>query len=124
MSEDRYQAILKEYNITPDDLKTPFPLKDAVVIAKEFSEWRLTNSHLDITPDEVRVIEENNKNDEELMRKSYMEKWIKKNGDKANYGMLLEALRFISRIDLVEKTIDLLLKQIKKGKRNFTVYSV
>ena len=124
MSEDRYQAILKEYNITPDDLKTPFPLKDAVVIAKEFSEWRLTNSHLDITLDEVRVIEENNKNDEELMRKSYVEKWIRKNGDKANYGMLLEALRFISRIDLVEKTIDLLLKQIKKGKRNFTVYSV
>ncbi|XP_019848953.1 PREDICTED: uncharacterized protein LOC109580354 isoform X2 [Amphimedon queenslandica] len=112
--EDQLQAILKECNITPEDLKRPFPLKDAVVIAKDFSEWRLTNGHLNITLDEVRAIEENNKNDEELMRKSYMEKWIRKNGEKANYGMLLEALKLISRMDLVEKTIFLLSKQIKK----------
>lgn len=76
--EDQLQDILKEYNISPEDFKIPFPLKDAVVIAKDFSDWRLTNGHLDITPDEVIAIEKNNKNDEELMRKLYVEKWIRK----------------------------------------------
>ena len=103
---------IKEYHVTPDDLKCSCTPERAAEIAKHFSEWRLANAHLNVTPDEVRVIEVNHKIDENLKRQAFLEKWIAKNGDKATYLMLLKALDHCCRIDLVES----LLKLIKQGK--------
>lgn len=103
---------IKKHHVTPNDLKCRCTAEHAAEIAKHFSEWRLADTWLNVTPDEVNVIEENHKNDENLKRKAFLKKWITKNGDDATYLMLLKALHHCERNDLVES----LLKLIKQGK--------
>lgn len=97
-----------EYNLSNDDLKRCCRPEHAVEIAKNFSEWRLAISHLKVTSDEVSVIERNDKNDEAVQRRKFLEKWMKNNGDDATYLMLLEALLFCERMDLVESLLKLI----------------
>lgn len=104
---------IKKHHVTLDDLKRRCTPEHAAEIAKKFSEWRLADTCLNVTSDEVRVIEENHKNDENLKRKAFLEKWIAKNGDEATYHMLLKALHHCDRNDLVKS----LLKLIKQGIR-------
>ena len=105
--------MIKKHHVTPDELKCSCTTEHAAEIAKRFSEWRLADNYLNVTSDEVSVIEENHKNDENLKRKAFLEKWIAKNGDKATYLMLLKALHHHDRNDLVKS----LLKLIKQGIR-------
>lgn len=109
----------REYSLSDDDLKRCCRPEHAVEIAKDFTEWRLANSHLKINPDEVSVIERNDRGDEAVQRKKFLEKWMKNNGDDATYLMLLEALLCCGRMDLVES----LLKLIKGSSRCFQYYA-
>ena len=111
----KHSDYLNNHSITLVDLQKKCTHSHAEEIARDLTEWRTTQTYLEIPEDEEEKIEANNKNDEAAMRLCLLETWLKVHSDRATYLKLFEALHLTNRTDLIEKGLRLL----EEGKEVF-----
>lgn len=106
----KHSDYLNNHSITLVDLQQKCTHSHAEEITRDLdlTEWRTTQTYLEIPKDEVEKIEANNKNDEAAMRLCLLETWLKVHSDRATYLKLFEALDLSNRTDLIEKGLKLL----------------
>ena len=111
----KHSDCLNKHSITLVDLQQKCTHSHAVEIARDLTEWRTTQTYLEIPKDDVEKIEANNTNDEAAMKLCLLEAWLKVHKERATYLKLFEALDLSNRTDLIEKG----LKLLEEGKQVF-----
>ena len=111
----KHSDSLNNHSITSVDLQQKCTHSHAMEIARDLTDWRTTQTYLEIPEDDMEKIEANNKNNEAAMRVCLLETWLKVHKERATYLKLFEALDLSNRTDLIEKGLTLL----EEGKQVF-----
>ena len=92
------------YTVTPDVVSTGKKCDaDIARIAGDLPQWQLVASNLGMGQLDIEDIENNNKGAPADQRKTFLRKWIRKNGNAATYEKLSEVLERLDEQGAAEK---------------------